>query len=147
MYFARERFAFDDDLLFGRPNSDYDSDGDLFLPRRRSLFPRFPQADSFISLQVADCYFTQETVACRFRHGSNAGAFLSDVIVEVRAGVIHPSDMGLTVFEHAGRYYTFNNRTLYVLKHAGVNVVRAKLWNRPNNYHSRICFGKNAAMR
>ncbi|CAE7685683.1 EIF4E2 [Symbiodinium sp. CCMP2456] len=147
MYFAREHLAFDDDLLFGRSDSDYESDGDLFLPRRRSLFPRVPQADSFISLQVVDCYFTQDTVACRFRHGIKAGAFLSDVVAEVRAGVIHPNDMGLTVFEHAGRYYTFNNRTLYVMKHAGVNMVRAKLWNRPNNYHSRICFGKNAAMR
>mmetsp|Transcript_64973 Transcript_64973/g.152040 ORF Transcript_64973/g.152040 Transcript_64973/m.152040 type:complete len:148 (-) Transcript_64973:68-511(-) len=147
MYFARDRFAFDDDLLFGRFDSDCESDDGLFLPRRRSFLPRVPQADSFISLQVADCYFTQESVSCRFRHGINAGDFLSDVIVDVRAGIIQPNDMGLTVFEHAGRYYTFNNRTLYVLKHAGVTVVRAKLWNRPNNYHSRICFGKNAAMR
>ncbi|CAE7515515.1 EIF4E2 [Symbiodinium sp. CCMP2592] len=78
-------------------DSDYESDDGLFLPRRRSFLPRVPQADSFISLQVADCYFTQESVSCRFRHGINAGDFLSDVIVNVRAGVIQPNDMGLTV--------------------------------------------------
>ncbi|CAE6909601.1 EIF4E2 [Symbiodinium natans] len=141
----RHRFHDDDDaFLFRDRFFDSDSEDDIFAraPRRHST-----AADSFISLQVSDCFFTQETVACRFRHGEFAGSFLSDVIGDLRAGDIDPNDMGLTVFEHGGNYYSFNNRTLYVLKQARVNVVTAKLWNRPNKYHSRICFGRRAAMR
>mmetsp|Transcript_9887 Transcript_9887/g.19066 ORF Transcript_9887/g.19066 Transcript_9887/m.19066 type:complete len:123 (+) Transcript_9887:14-382(+) len=117
----------------------YDSDG--FFDGYDS------EADEFVTLRVEDCHFTQDSVSCRFRNGQFAGKLLDHVIEQIEEGDVDPDDMGLTVFEHNGTFYTFNNRTLYVLKAANVNVVRAQLWNRPNNYRQRLGHGLSVPMR
>mmetsp|Transcript_80060 Transcript_80060/g.179160 ORF Transcript_80060/g.179160 Transcript_80060/m.179160 type:complete len:133 (-) Transcript_80060:165-563(-) len=104
--------------------------------------------DEFVDVHVIDVHFTQDSICPFFRNGQFAGNSVDSVRSMIEQGVIDVNDIEMAVFSHDGEYYTFNNRTLYVLKAASnISVVSAKLWNRPNNYASRLGHGKHIVVR
>eukprot|EP00756_Hemistasia_phaeocysticola_P038560 Hpha_TRINITY_DN16767_c0_g3::TRINITY_DN16767_c0_g3_i1::g.76718::m.76718 len=96
--------------------------------RRRSpnsLMRRYPslKMDSDGLVHPDDLCFTQNTIAPTFSGGNHKGARLTETLEKLRAGDLSIYDFPvISVFEEGGRWYSVNNRRLWIFKQHGERI-------------------------